>query len=36
MSEDKIDYKELISKHKWIIQEKQKVILSPDSDGLLC
>jgi len=33
---DKIDYNSLIKKHPWIIEEKRKCILSPDSDGFLC
>lgn len=31
-----IDYKKLIKQCPWIVSKKQKCILSPDSDGLLC
>lgn len=36
MEEEKINYEKIIAQHPWIIKEKQNVILSPDSDGLLC
>ncbi len=34
--EEVIDYNKLVKKHRWIIKKKNKCILSPDSDGLLC
>lgn len=34
--DDKIDYDEILKKYPWISKRKQKCILSPDSDGLLC
>ncbi|MCG2701491.1 hypothetical protein L6267_04965 [Candidatus Parcubacteria bacterium] len=34
--DDKINYNQLIKNYPWIIERKQKCILSPDSDGLLC
>lgn len=33
---NKIIYKNIIVRYPWIITPKQKCILSPDSDGLLC
>jgi len=33
---DRIIYDNVIKRYPWIIQENQKCILSPDSDGLLC
>jgi hypothetical protein len=33
---NQINYKEVIEKHPWIIENNHKCILSPDSDGLLC
>jgi len=33
---DQINYSEIIKKHKWIVEQNQNCILSPDSDGLLC
>jgi len=33
---EKINYKNLIKRYPWIVQENQKCIVSPDSDGLLC
>lgn len=31
-----LHYRELITRHPWIIEREQNCILSPDSDGLLC
>ena len=31
-----LDYKNLLARYPWIIEEGQDCILSPDSDGLLC
>lgn len=31
-----IEYKKIVELHPWIIQPKQKCVLSPDSDGFLC
>jgi len=36
MADDQISYKWVISEHPWIIEKRQKYILSPDSDGFLC
>ena len=36
MTEEKIDYHALLTKHPWIVARGQNCILSPDSDGLLC
>lgn len=33
---DQIDYKKILEVNPWIAKKKQKCILSPDSDGLLC
>lgn len=33
---NKFDYKALLRKHPWVVEEKQKVIISPDVDGILC
>ena len=33
---ERINYKEVREKYPWITKPKQKCILSPDSDGLLC
>ena len=33
---EKINYSDLRNRHPWITKKKQKCILSPDSDGLLC
>lgn len=32
----KINYEEIIKKYPWIVEKKQKTILSPDIDGFLC
>jgi len=32
----KINYEEIIKKYPWIVEKKQKAILSPDIDGFLC
>lgn len=32
----KLDYKEVLRRHPWIVAKNQDCILSPDSDGLLC
>jgi len=32
----KIDYKKITTNYPWIVKENQKMVLSPDSDGLLC
>lgn len=34
--ENAINYPDLIRNYPWIIEENQDVVLSPDSDGLLC
>lgn len=36
MGTEQINYNKIIADHPWIVREKQKCILSPDSDGLLC
>ncbi|OGZ33485.1 MAG: hypothetical protein A2174_03215 [Candidatus Portnoybacteria bacterium RBG_13_41_18] len=36
MQMDHIDYKKIIFDHSWIVSKKQKAIISPDIDGLLC
>ncbi len=33
---ERLNYDNLIKKYPWILEENQKCILSPDSDGLLC
>ena len=33
---EKINYKEIIQKHPWIVEKDQYAILSPDTDGFLC
>lgn len=33
---DRINYADIRNKYPWITKKKQKCILSPDSDGLLC
>ena len=30
-----MNYKEILEKYPWIKEEKQKLIISPDSDGLI-
>lgn len=32
----KINYSEILERFPWIIERKQKIVLSPDSDGILC
>ncbi len=34
--ETRINYTGILKRHPWITEKNQKVILSPDSDGLLC
>jgi len=34
--DEQINYQEVLEKYPWIARKKQKCILSPDSDGLLC
>ena len=36
MTNEQINYKKIISDYPWIIEKRQKYILSPDSDGFLC
>ncbi len=36
MSENKINYSDVLRKYPWIVEKNQDCILSPDSDGLLC
>jgi hypothetical protein len=35
-NQGRIIYDSIIAKYSWIVAEKQRCILSPDSDGLLC
>ena len=36
MGKEQVDYNKIISQYPWIVDENQKCIISPDSDGLLC
>jgi hypothetical protein len=36
MTNEQMNYKKIISDYPWIVEKRQKYILSPDSDGFLC